>query len=199
MKRGLFASCLLCMMLNVCGLTGMTRAEDATPTPTPGAAEAVQPAEEEMKLNVNFASKEELLTLPGIDDALTAAIMTTRPFAALDDLRKVEGMTQQTFDDMLEFIEITPLNINAATVAQLQILPDVDEQMARAIIDGRPYKIVEELLKIKGFGEARLNAMRSLIDAAPVDPNAATRGWDVKQRRQPRGMRHTEGNENSGQ
>lgn len=199
MKRRLFTTCFLCIVLNVCGLAAVTRAEEATPTPTPAAAEAVQPAEEEMKLNVNFASQDELLTLPGMDDTLAAAIITARPFATPDDLRKVEGMTQQTFDDMLEFIEITPLNINAATVAQLQILPDVDEQMARAIIDGRPYKIVEELLKIKGFGEPRLNAMRSLIDAAPVDPNAATRGWDVKQRRQPRGMRHAEGNENSGQ
>lgn len=192
MKTRPYMIYLLIAILSVCGLTAITRAEYATPTPTPAAADASKTAEEEMKLNVNFATQEELLTLPGIDEKLAAAIMKARPFETPKDMLTVAGMTEATLNDMQEFIETKKLNLNAATIAQLQMLPEIDEPTARAILDGRPYKMIEELLKIKGFGEKRLGKMRMMIEAAPADPNASRRGWDIKRRRQPRGFHKAE-------
>lgn len=165
-----------------------------TPTPTPIAtatatatatAEEQAQAEETAKLNLNFTTQEELQTLPGIGEKLAQAILAHRPYKQRDDLLNVPGINKETFAAIREHIAVRKLNLNAATVVQLQMLPGINEELARKIIDGRPYKIVEEVLKIKGIGEKRFAAMRDLIDASPAPKSTDNRGWDVKQRRQP--------------
>lgn len=52
-----------------------------------------------------------------------------------------------------------PLDLNRATDAQLQRIPGVGPVSAAKIIAGRPYRKVEDLLKIPGIGPKRLKAI----------------------------------------
>jgi competence protein ComEA len=56
------------------------------------------------------------------------------------------------------------VNVNTASVEELQLLPGVGEARARAIVDLRKQrgglKSLEDLLSVKGIGEASLERLR---------------------------------------
>ena len=62
------------------------------------------------KVNINTASKEELMTLPGIGEAKAQAIIAYRqehgPFSSLEELKEVEGIKDGVFSKMKDYIEI---------------------------------------------------------------------------------------------
>lgn len=55
------------------------------------------------------------------------------------------------------------ININTATLAELDTLPGVGPKTAQLIVDGRPYGQVEDLLKVKGIGPATLEKLADLV------------------------------------
>ncbi len=59
------------------------------------------------------------------------------------------------------------LNINTASAQELEILPGIGPVRARAIIDYRekngPFKIVQEVMEVRGIGDATFEAIRELI------------------------------------
>jgi competence ComEA-like helix-hairpin-helix protein len=55
------------------------------------------------------------------------------------------------------------VNVNTATVAELEALPGIGPVLARRIIEGRPYRSVEELDRVKGIGPKRLKEIRPLV------------------------------------
>ncbi len=55
------------------------------------------------------------------------------------------------------------LDLNTATAAELEALPGIGEVMAGKIIAGRPYGRVEDLLLVKGIGEATLEKLRPYL------------------------------------
>jgi DNA uptake protein ComE-like DNA-binding protein len=57
------------------------------------------------------------------------------------------------------------LNINSATQAELEALPGVGPVTARRIIEGRPYRSVDEPDRVKGIGKKRLEEIRPLVTA----------------------------------
>lgn len=60
-----------------------------------------------------------------------------------------------------------PVNLNAATLAQLQTLPGVGASTAQRIVDYRQkngaFKKVEELMNVKGLGEKSFLKLKPLI------------------------------------
>ncbi|UDY35768.1 ComEA family DNA-binding protein [Dermatobacter hominis] len=60
-----------------------------------------------------------------------------------------------------------PIDLNAADAQQLDSLPGVGPSTAQAIIAHRdehgPFRSVEELLDVRGIGEAKLDALRDLV------------------------------------
>ena len=56
------------------------------------------------------------------------------------------------------------VNLNTATVEELQLLPGIGESRARAVIEARKrrggFQKVEDLLEVKGIGEAGLEKLR---------------------------------------
>jgi competence protein ComEA len=57
------------------------------------------------------------------------------------------------------------INVNTATQAELEALPGIGPVLARRIIEGRPYRSVEELVRVKGIGPRRLEEIRPLVTA----------------------------------
>ena len=56
-----------------------------------------------------------------------------------------------------------PINVNTASEAELEALPGVGPVIARRIIEGRPYRSVEDLVRVKGIGRKRLEHIRPLV------------------------------------
>jgi competence protein ComEA len=55
------------------------------------------------------------------------------------------------------------ININTATLEELDKLPDVGPVKAKAIIEGRPYKTPEDIMKVKGIKEGIYNKIKDHI------------------------------------
>ena len=57
------------------------------------------------------------------------------------------------------------MDINGAIIEDLQSLPGVGPALAGRIIEGRPYRSVEELLRIKGLSRTLLDKMAPFLTA----------------------------------
>ena len=58
------------------------------------------------------------------------------------------------------------VNINTATVEELQTLPKIGPKIAGAIVEYRekhPFKNVDELVEVKGIGEKTLEKLKPLV------------------------------------
>jgi len=68
------------------------------------------------------------------------------------------------------------LDINRATVEELQTLPGIGERLAKRVIERRSargsFHTVEDLLEVKGIGVKRLNRLRPFLTAGKESPNA---------------------------
>ena len=65
-----------------------------------------------------------------------------------------------------------PVNINTATISQLETLPGIGPNTAKAIVDFRnhsgPFQRVEDLLAIKGISKSKLEKLRPYVTIAPA-------------------------------
>ena len=64
-----------------------------------------------------------------------------------------------------------PVNLNTATVAQLEALPGVGTRTAQLIVEHRQknggFKKIEELMNIKGIGEKSFLKLKPMVTVGP--------------------------------
>lgn len=110
------------------------------------------------------------------DDRAEALLAADELALALGERTVLQEMLVQIFADFarLQFqvVEVEPaldaeqaittgeINLNTATLAQLQTLPHIGPERAAAIVALRPIRRLEQLTTIDGIGAARLTALR---------------------------------------
>jgi competence protein ComEA len=55
------------------------------------------------------------------------------------------------------------VNLNSADKATLEALPEIGPALAQAIIDGRPYTKIEDVMKVKGIKKGKFGKIKDLI------------------------------------
>jgi competence ComEA-like helix-hairpin-helix protein len=136
------------------------------------------------RVDINQASASDLQVIAGLGPATAEAIVLWRddrgPFYEVGDLRRVRGVGSATvakFDDLLTVGDIgprpppVPVDLNRASVNQLDGLPGIGPVLAQRIVEHRtetgPFDTVEDLIFVHGIGPATLGRLRERIGVTP--------------------------------
>ncbi len=57
------------------------------------------------------------------------------------------------------------VNVNTATLAQIETIPGIGPVLARQIVAGRPFTQIEELERVRGIGRYTVNSIRPYVKA----------------------------------
>lgn len=60
------------------------------------------------------------------------------------------------------------IDLNNAAKETIETLPGVGPKLAQAIIEGRPYRVIDDLDRVKGIGPAKLEQIRSHVFIVPM-------------------------------
>ncbi len=128
-------------------------------------------------LDLNYSTAEELLLIPGVGPATSDRIVSGRPFQSVEDLLRVKGIGPVTLARLRPYLAVLRepppppepvlLDPNTATVDELEGLPRVGPVLARRIVEGRPYRSVRELDRVKGIGPATLAGLEPCLLVRP--------------------------------
>ena len=73
-----------------------------------------------------------------------------------------------------------PVNLNAASAAELESLPGIGPALAARIVEHRQkngaFKKIEDLMNVKGIGEKQFLKLKPLLSVAPAKPAAKPGG-----------------------
>ena len=118
-------------------------------------------------LDLNTATVDQLNALPGIGAVKAKAIVDGRPYASVDDLLAKGIVSKSAYDKFKDQVTVGggtssntaanakpkqpaptmgPVDLNTATVDELNALPGVGAVKAKAIVDGRPYSSMDDFL-----------------------------------------------------
>lgn len=138
------------------------------------------------KIDVDRAGVDDLTRLPRIGPALALRITTSReeegPFGSLEALGRVSGVGPKLLESIEPHVTFsgTPvregssvprhgskISLNRATERELVELPGIGASLAAAIVSDRerngPYRRVEDLLRVRGIGNATLDRIRERV------------------------------------
>lgn len=139
----------------------------------------------------NRAPEEELDRLPGLGAATARAVVAYRDsaggFRRPEELARVRGIGPATVARIaphLDFSgavpvrlarrggggEVEAVSLNTADEAELRTLPGVGPALARRIVEerrARPFRTVEDLLRVRGIGPATLERIRPRVTVLP--------------------------------
>jgi competence protein ComEA len=112
-------------------------------------------------VDINTATVEEWEALPGIGEVIANRIIKFREkiggFTSIEQVHKTYGISDSVFQKIKAFLTISQskssgLDLNQASVSDLQMMPGISEAVAKAIVIYRqqygPYKSVSDLKKI---------------------------------------------------
>jgi competence protein ComEA len=156
--------------------TARTARTRATST-TQSASKTVTQTTSAGPIDLNSADKAALEGLPGVGPALAEKIIAARPFKSVDDLNNVSGIGPAKFDALKGLVTVgegeesvqpklkpgQTININTATQEQLESLLGIGPVKAQAIIAGRPYASIEDIMKVKGIKEKTFVKIKDYI------------------------------------
>jgi DNA uptake protein ComE-like DNA-binding protein len=108
-------------------------------------------------VNLNTATDEEILAIPGLNDRMLDEFKEYRPYGSILQFRKEIG--KYVGDDQVKTWEayvFVPIDVNKSDADTLQQLPGVDATIAKKLTDGRTYD----------SNQAFLDLLETLVSAA---------------------------------
>ena len=99
-------------------------------------------------LNLNTATREELLLIPGMGNRMVREFFEYRPYKSLAQFRKEIGKyVDEKEVARLEQYVFAPINLNTANDADILTIPGLGNRMLREFKEYRPYKNIEQFRK----------------------------------------------------
>ena len=96
-------------------------------------------------INLNSASEEEILLIPGVGKRMAHEFEEYRPYRSLEQFRREIG---KYVDDAevarLEQYVFVPLDLNSASEAEFAAIPGVGSRMVHEFLEYRPYRNMEQ-------------------------------------------------------
>lgn len=130
----------------------------------------------ESRVNINTASKEELIAVPGIGPVLAERIILERPYLSLEDLARVQGINQRFIDGVREYLSV----VSEESVQVDEVLEsEVVEEVGPEIVDVKAQLVSEEdahFEEISGEveGEEMVTEVPNLVDQALEEAQSAS-------------------------
>jgi DNA uptake protein ComE-like DNA-binding protein len=95
-------------------------------------------------INLNTASREEILLIPGVGNRMLREFLEYRPYAALAVFhREIDKYVDDAELARLEQYVFVPLDLNKASDADLMTIPGLGNRMLREFKEYRPYDGIE--------------------------------------------------------
>jgi competence ComEA-like helix-hairpin-helix protein len=130
-------------------------------------------------IDLNTADKATLEGLAGIGSALAEKIIAARPLKSIEELEDIKGISQGKLDALKGLVTLSQedddaavnpklkpgqtININRAGEDDLIGLLGIGPVKAKAIIAGRPYARIADIMKVRGIKEKTFAKIRDYI------------------------------------
>jgi DNA uptake protein ComE-like DNA-binding protein len=102
-------------------------------------------------IDLNAASREEILLIPGVGDRMLREFLEYRPYAALAVFhREIDKYDDDAELARLEQYVFEPINLNTASDADILTIPGLGNRMLREFKEYRPYKAMEQFRREMG-------------------------------------------------
>ncbi len=96
-------------------------------------------------LNLNTASRDEILLIPGVGNRMLREFQEYKPYAALAVFhREIDKYVDDAELARLEQYVFVPLDLNSASDADLMTIPGLGNRMLREFKEYRPYKAIDQ-------------------------------------------------------
>jgi len=101
-----------------------------------------------VQINLNIASQEEILMIPGVGNRMLREFREYRPYKTIAQFRKEIGKyVDQKEVARLEQYLFVPISLNSASDEDILTIPGLGKRMLREFKEYRPYKNIEQFRK----------------------------------------------------
>ena len=127
-------------------------------------------------IDLNTASQKEILSLPHITGSNIDVIYGARPIKYLDVLVGIGGLLSHHIDEINSYVvqkrespDVPLINLNIDSIHRINTLPAISRKKAQAIIDGRPYKFLEDIIDVKGISDKTIQELIGLVKPESIN------------------------------
>lgn len=135
-------------------------------------------SEKIIRLDINLATKEDLIKIYGIGPALSDRILKQKEllgaFVSMKQMEDVWGLSPEVIENLnknfkiVNLPRINKININNSTIKELQLFPYFNYRLAKAIVTYRSMKgnfnNFEDLTKINNFPTEKLDIISLYLE-----------------------------------
>jgi DNA uptake protein ComE-like DNA-binding protein len=101
-----------------------------------------------IQINLNSASEEEIMAIPGVGQRMLREFKEYRPYRTIGQFRKEIGKyVDQKEVARLEQYVFVPINLNTASDEDILTIPGMGKRMLREFKEYRPYTNIEQFRK----------------------------------------------------
>jgi DNA uptake protein ComE-like DNA-binding protein len=98
-----------------------------------------------IQINLNTASKEEIMLIPGMGNRMLGEFLEYRPYKALAQFhREIDKYVDDKELARLEQYVFVAIDLNSATDADIMTIPGMGPRMLHEFKEYRPYKSIEQ-------------------------------------------------------